>query len=390
MITLLHTSDWHLGRVLAQKSLLDDQRWVLEKRFIPLLDRAKPDVVIVAGDVYDRQVPGQEAVELLNDVLREVVLSRQIPVVLIAGNHDSGIRLDFASDLLRRSGLHIAGRASASPLVVSLPAKPVSLVAVPYFDPVEMRVLLGKQDIDDHNTALRIYLEHIKNTLPAGSMKVFVGHLFIQGGRVSESERILATGKTEDVGGAGQVDGNLLKDWDFAAFGHLHTPQQPGDRINYSGSLLQYGFKEPADKSATVVQLEQGREPDLQRIALEPHHPLRVIRGGFDALLADATADNQREDYLRIEYEAEHPIPFVMERLREKYPNVLEVVRTTADAKTGGVPDVGIAHVQNLGLAELLQSFCETVLTDGMSDERREIVSGVAVAAESKEQGGEA
>jgi len=388
VITLLHTSDWHLGRILDQKSLLDDQRWVLQNRFLPLVDQVRPDAVLIAGDVYDRQVSPQDAIALLNDVLQELVLAKGIPVVMIAGNHDSGARLAFGSDLLRLSGLYIAGRPCASPFTVHLPKKDLLLAGLPYFDPVEVRALLGDDSITDHQAALEKLLAHWRGQLPPASTTVLLAHLFVQGGKSSESERILAPGQEDEVGGAGQVPASLFQGWDFTALGHLHVPQQPAGRVSYSGSLLQYSFSEPANKSATVVELEPGALPRLTRLPMEPLHRLRTLRGTFDGVLDSAAADSSREDYLRIEYDSAVPVPFVMERFRERFPNVLEVVRRLPEAPDGTPATVlGIGHVREFSLRQLLDSFLQYTDHEAVSGEGATILGELASAVETEREG---
>ena len=153
----IHTADWHLGRLFHTVHLTDDQQYVLGQ-FVDLVADVRPTAVLIAGDVYDRGVPPTEAVELLNDVLERIVRGLGVPVVLVAGNHDSPSRLGFGSQFLATEGLHIAGRlpGGGALAVPFADDDGVLLVqAAPYADPIDVRATLGEPDIQTHEQAMR-------------------------------------------------------------------------------------------------------------------------------------------------------------------------------------------------------------------------------------------
>ncbi len=379
-VKILHTSDWHLGRCINQRSLIEDQRWLFEKSFVPMLDRVAPDIVLVAGDIYDRPVPGQDAVELLDDILREIVLARGIPTVVIAGNHDGGTRLGFGADLLCRAGLYMIGHPLPTQKPIELADGKLAVVPVPYFDPLEARALLNNSEIANHDQATRAYLDKVRPKYRKDVAHILVGHLFAQGGQVSESERILAPGACTEVGGAGQVAIEALAGWDYVALGHLHRPQEIAPGARYSGSILQYSFSEPADKSVVLVELDPGRPAQVTLQPLNPMRRLRCLKGRLDDILSAAENDPARDDYVRVEYEADHPVPFVMERVRERYPNALEVVRARAIGGDAGAGEaVGVAHIRSMGLEHLFGEFhrlvSKTELSEGQQKALAELVA---------------
>jgi len=122
----IHTADWHLGRLFHGVHLTEDQAHILEQ-FVAFVKDGKPDVILIAGDIYDRAVPPPEAVGLLDDVLSRLVLGLKVPVVLIAGNHDSPNRLGFGSRLLAGQRLHIFASCSeaVAPVIIKDKAGPV-------------------------------------------------------------------------------------------------------------------------------------------------------------------------------------------------------------------------------------------------------------------------
>lgn len=320
MIRFLHTADWHLGRWLHGTSLLDDQAFVLDQ-LVALARDERVDALVVAGDVYDRSVPAADAVELLDDVLTRLVIEAGIAVIVIAGNHDSGERIGFGGRIAAATGLHLRGTlADLSPIV--LPgAGEVAFHALPYAEPAFVRALPGGDAVTDHQSAMAHALSLLRARFVAGRRNVLVGHAFVAGGSESESERPLA------VGGSGLVGAETFAGFDYVALGHLHRPQCAGSpRIRYSGSLLKYSFAEAEQrKSVTLVELRPGAEPAVREIALAPRRDLRVISGTFAELRDRPAAAGSRDDYLCAVLTDRHPVLDPMARLREVYPNLLEL-----------------------------------------------------------------
>ena len=249
----IHTADWHLGRLFHTVHLTEDQQHVLDQ-FVDLVADVRPAAVIIAGDVYDRGVPPTEAVELLNDVLGRIVRGLGVPVVMIAGNHDSPSRLGFGSQLLAAEGLHIAGPLPAGgSLTVPFADDdgPLLVQAVPYADPIDVRAAFAEPAIQSHEQAMRALTARARDLTPAGARSLFVGHAFVAGAGTSDSERPLT------VGGAGTVPATVFEGFDYVALGHLHLPQRAGaEAIRYAGSLLTYSFKEVTQrKSVSIVEI---------------------------------------------------------------------------------------------------------------------------------------
>lgn len=193
----LHTADWHLGRLFHGRSLLEDQAHLLNQ-FVELVGSERPDAVLIAGDVYDRAVPPAEAVNLLDDTLSRIVLGLQVPVVMIAGNHDSADRLGFGARLLAAGGLHIAGRPGEAGEGLRLRDAwgEVCIQALPYAEPALVRDLLG-QVVADHDAAIAAMLGWMRERGGWGERNVLVAHAFVAGGTESESERPLSVGGAE-------------------------------------------------------------------------------------------------------------------------------------------------------------------------------------------------
>lgn len=326
----LHTADWHLGRSFRQASLVEDQAHVLDQ-LVDLAIHERVDAVVIAGDVYDRAVPPADAVALLDDVLARLVLGAGIRVVLIAGNHDSPDRLGFGGRVAERQGLAMRGTLThLTPVVFDDAFGQVALHPLPFVEPAFARRLPGVQDAHDHQSSISAVMSLLRAQWVPGQRNVLVGHAFVAGGSESESERPLS------VGGSGAVSASTFEGYDFVALGHLHRPQSVGsERVQYSGSLLKYSFNEVDHvKSVSLVEVGQGGAASVHRVALTPRHDVRIVKGTLAELLAVPRGGSALQDYVRAVLTDKDPVLDPMGRLREVYPNVLEL-QFTRDADTG-------------------------------------------------------
>ncbi|MFT3760452.1 exonuclease SbcCD subunit D [Thauera sp.] len=378
----LHSADWHLGRVHHGISLLEDQAHILNE-FVRLAADARPDAILLAGDIYDRSVPPAEAVRLLDLVLTELVQGLRIPVVMIAGNHDGPDRLAFGAGLLGGAGLTVRGPfdAQARPLLLHDAHGTVAVHALPYAEPAVVRSAVasrqggdgeeGVRVIDCHQAALAVQLQAARAAQPPGTRSVVVAHAFVLGGSESESERPLS------VGASGAVDAALFDGFDYVALGHLHRPQQVGQgRIQYSGSLLKYSFSE-ADhvKSVNLVELDAAGACTVERIALTPRRDLRIVEGPLDAILAAGAADPARDDYILARLTDSGALLDAMGRLRSAYPNALAIERPLL---AGDGPGRAGADHRRVRMQDLFASFHRDTTGQPLDDAGATVLERVA------------
>lgn len=360
---LLHTSDWHLGRLFHQVHLTRDQAHVLDQ-IVEIAARRRPDALLHAGDVFDRAVPPAEAVALLGDVLDRIVSDLGIPVVLISGNHDSAERLSFGARLLARGGLHLATtfEAALAPIVLADEHGPVHVHALPYLEPAHVRQALGRDDLHTHDAATRAAVEAIRARVPAGVRSVLVAHAFVAGGAVADSERLLS------VGGSGTVGADAFDGFDYVALGHLHRPQRVrSDRIVYAGSLLKYSFSEADDKkSVAVVEMDAAGACAVARVPLVPRRETRVVEGNLEALLAGAD-ENDRDDYVHIRLLDTGALLDPMGRLRRVYPNALSMERVRPRG-TGDDAAAGRGDHRKRTCVDLFSDFYEQVTGEPVTE----------------------
>lgn len=318
----IHTADWHIGRLFHNVSLVEDQAHVLEQLLVAVRETGAR-ALVVAGDVYDRAVPPADAVRLLDDVLSRVTQGLGVPVVMIAGNHDSPDRLGFGAAMLERQDLHVRGpvRAHVAPVTLGDADGPVHFFPIPYVDPAVARAQLGEEGIRTHSDAMAAVTARIGGGGVQGRA-VAVAHCFATGGEGCDSERPLS------VGGAGNVDVGSFAGFDYTALGHLHRPQQVADRVRYSGSLLKYSFSEAAHhKSVSLVDLDASGNATVEQLPLTPRRDVRVLEGHLEALLEGPGPGESADDYLLVRLLDTRAILDPMGKLRTVYPNVLHLER---------------------------------------------------------------
>lgn len=378
----LHTADWHLGRLFHGASLVNDQAHVLDQ-LVEIARDTKPDVILVAGDIYDRAVPPPEAVELLDEVLSRLVIDLKLPVVLIAGNHDSPQRLHFGSRLLAERRLYVTGHLPprCEPLVLRDAHGAVSFYAVPYAEPSTVRQCLECPEVTDHNAAMSAILARVREKHETSSRSVVIAHAFVAGGSECESERPLS------VGGAGTVDAGAFSGFHYAALGHLHCPQTlGGGTVRYCGSLMSYSFDESGQtKGVYVVDMDGAGGISCETVSLRPRRAVRRISG----LLADllSAEDPAKDDYLEVLLTDAGPVLDAMGRLREVYPNVLHIRRP--EHEPGAAEASDRPNVRAMDDAQLFKAFYAHVTGADLSVEQENAFASIVDEMRRREREGD-
>ncbi|RLA21453.1 MAG: exonuclease sbcCD subunit D [Gammaproteobacteria bacterium] len=317
---ILHTSDWHIGRQFHNVSLIDDQRHQLEQ-IIEIITQEKVDVVLVAGDLYDRSMPSAEAVALLDEVINRISQELAVPLIMIAGNHDSPERIGFGARQMARAGVYLSGvlEPEIKPLRLQDQHGIVEFFSIPYADPATVKSCLDIE-VNSHETAMQAILDRLERS---EHRSVVIAHCFIDGGDESDSERPLS------IGGADKISPSLFKSFDYVALGHLHAPQfKEEPYIRYSGSLLKYSFSEARqNKSVTLVKMDAKGDCEIKLIPLNPKRNMRVIEGALETLLVAAKEDPSSDDYLLVRLTGKEALLDPMSKLRQVYPNILHLER---------------------------------------------------------------
>jgi exonuclease SbcD len=320
-LKFIHTSDWHIGRQFHNVSLLEDQKHVLNQ-LLNYIEQEEVDALVIAGDIYDRAIPPATAVDLLDELLTKICLEMNVPVILIPGNHDCARRLRFGSKQLSMAGLHILGDLlkATEPVVISHPDGDVAFYGVPYNNPEMIRNMYG-QDVSTYDDAHTYLVDQINAKKSADISNVLISHCFIDGAEESDSERPLS------IGGSDRVSYQPCTDFDYVALGHLHSPQFKGKQhIRYSGSLLKYSFSEQHQKKGvTLVELDKNGLKTHSHLPLFPLRDMRILEGELSEIIEQGKVDPSNEDYLLVRLTDRHAILDPMAKLREVYPNVLQL-----------------------------------------------------------------
>lgn len=321
---ILHTADWHLGKTFRKVSLLEDQRHVLDQVFDAIV-KNDIQVLIVAGDIYDKQAPSEASVALFCTFIERVYEKTDAAIVIIAGNHDSGQRLAGPTKLYDRNRILIRGtlERDETSLILNDDHGSVAFSALPYGEIFAARRAFEDETIRSPEDVLRQEVDAARNLKPQDARWVIVAHAFVTGGLPSESERTLSVGTVETV------SSSLFDGADYVALGHLHRPQTAGrDTIRYSGSPLAFGFDE-ADTIKTMTLFDLGADgslQDFQEIAFEPLRKVREVKGLMADLVAEAKKDPS-DDYISAVLLDEGAVVEPAAQLRPYYPNILQTLR---------------------------------------------------------------
>jgi exonuclease SbcD len=325
---LLHTSDWHLGRSFHGVGMLESQRAFINQ-LVEAVAGHQVDVVLIAGDVYDRALPGVDVVHLLDEALVRLT-SAGAKVILTSGNHDSAIRLGFAARLLERGGVHLRTRVENldEPLLLPLGADragkeaALAIYGIPWLEPRLVAGQLGVQTASHFEVtraATSLIREDIaRRAASAPIQSVVLAHTFASGGISSDSERDLS------IGGVGAVPLDLFEGFSYTALGHLHGRQALSPEVRYSGSPLAYSFSEARHrKGAWLVDIGPDGVEAVEEVLFEAARSLAVLRGPLQDLLESPEHAWAETAYCQITLtDAQRPVR-AMDRLRERFPDTL-------------------------------------------------------------------
>lgn len=326
---ILHTSDWHLGRNFGPISLRQDQQ-AFCNRIVELTRDEGVDLVIIAGDIYDRAIPPTESIELFLATVRRLLETGAV-VAAITGNHDSAERVASYGDLLDLSGFYLRGGYKSVGTVVthSFDDGPLDIVLLPFLHPreapddfgtIDEADLLERRRRHSHESVLTEAINRA-NTQLESPRSIAVGHAFVNGGATSESELQL------EVGGTGAVDPNLFGHYSYTALGHLHRPQNvsgPG-HIRYSGTPISYSFSEDHAKSVTLIDMSPAGSCTIQEVDLGVCRGVMTIRGPIGELLQPNRLPGVESKFVRAFVTDRETVLDAKLRLEQRMPWVVEV-----------------------------------------------------------------
>lgn len=369
----LHLSDLHIGKIVNGFSMLEEQKHAF-LQIVEYIKTQSPDAIVIAGDVYDRAVPNVEAVRAFDDFL--TTLSKlNIAVMLIAGNHDSPERLNYASRLLADKGIYLCGIYDGELKKVMLSDKhgEVNFWLLPFIRPATVRAF-ADSEIETYGETLSAVLNN--TNIDYGERNVLISHQFYTSVGVAP---IRSESEINAIGGLDAIDTGYITNFDYVALGHLHRAQQIGkDNIRYAGSPIKYSFSEwKYEKSITLVELNEKGSVDIKSLPLNPLHDMREIRGKLEDVISEKfILQGNAQDYLRIILTDDDEIIDPMGKLRSVYPNIMALdfdnARTSIDVSQIMTDS---ENVQTLSTFELFSEFFLEMSGAVMSEEQSKIIS---------------
>jgi exonuclease SbcD len=380
---IIHTSDWHIGRRFERESLENDQQAFLSW-LAGLVAEERVDLVVVAGDVYDRSLPAEDAVGLLDRGL-DAVRTAGAQVAMISGNHDSARRLGFGAGRQALGGVHVFAddRNPPIPRVLSFGDEQVALVAVPYLDP---HLAPAPRPADDGTRRASTHQNVLADALEAGRLalaaldpmpSIAIAHAYVSGAGLSDSERTLA------IGGADQVDPAVLDGFDYVALGHLHRPQRIGgtDTVAYSGSPIPYSFSEDHPKSVRLLDVTGGRIGDITIVPVPVGRKVVTLTGTLQGLLTDPAHERYTDRWVAARLADDTVQTQPMERLRSRFPHAVSL--RYDNPATGAIVDFGTVGppIEERSDEDVILQFLEEVRDRPPSGSERGLVLNALATA---------
>ncbi|WP_100269153.1 exonuclease SbcCD subunit D [Epibacterium ulvae] len=365
---ILHTADLHLGRQFNGIPLDADHAAILDQIVSAITSRSV-DVLVIAGDIFDRAAPPTSAVRQFNRFLARVASETVAAVVMIAGNHDSGDRIASMAIMTdtRRALIRGAISADEKPLLLTDAHGPVAFTGLPFAYEYAARECFSDEALHTPEDVIAAQVACGRRNIPDGTRWVVVSHAFVSGASSSESERPLTR-----VGGIETVSAAVFEGAHYVALGHLHRPQSVGaSHIRYSGSPLAFGFDESdCQKSMSLVEIDAVGQATIESIPFEPIRQVRVLKGlHAELLLADRS-----DDFIKAVLTDDAPVIDGMKRIRDVFPNACELVYDR-DEKAPEVKSLAGRALAVANPVEVIGDFLEHVRDEGFSENELEVVA---------------
>lgn len=365
-----------MGKTLGDFSLVEDQRDILNK-ICTIAEEKKADAVCIAGDVYDKAIPSEAAVNLLDEFLNRLA-EKKIACYMISGNHDSDDRLNFASRLLSDKGIYIAAKyqGKLEKEVFQDAYGEVNIYLLPYIKASLVRHYFPEEKIESYEDAIRVILE--KAEIDPKERNIILAHQFVAG-KGTDPELAGSEGMGSlNVGQVEKIGYDCFDAFDYAALGHIHSPQKVGrEEVRYSGSPLKYSLSEVNNKkSVPLVTMGEKGVIEIELLPLKPLRDLRHLKGKREKLLAAENIVN-KDDFIYITLIDEEFINDAMGIFQQYYPNTVKIDYENSHTKE--LRDLNLAEfAEERSLEDILSDFYEQVYGCQISEEEKKTLMKVA------------
>lgn len=373
----LHLADLHIGKRVNGFSMIEDQKFVFEQVY-NVIENEKIDGIIMAGDIYDKPVPSAEAVKLFDEMLTRLV-SINLPIFVISGNHDSAERIGFGSDILSAAKVYMSRVYNGNLQKIELEDDygKINVYLLPFIKPATVKNIYKEAEIKDYDDALEYVLSQEK--IDETKRNVIVSHQFVTGAMRSESEEV-------SVGGLDNVSVENYEAFDYVALGHIHRAQQMGrESARYAGTLLKYSFSEEKhNKSMTIVDLKEKGNIEIKEIPVKPLHDLKTIKGKFSEITSEEFyKELKKEDYYRAVLTDEEDILNAIGKLKSIYPNLMSMEYDNTRTRSYSVVD-NVETGETKSPLDYFEKFFEKQNGRKMSEKQRDYL--LEILGEAREE----
>ena len=380
---ILHLADLHLGKILHEQSLIEDQKYMISK-IEEKIEKEKVNAVIIAGDVYDKSFATTDAVNLLDSFLNTLIKTLKVQVFMISGNHDSKDRLGFGNKIFENDGLYISSKYEGKLKKVELEDEygKINIYMLPFIKPADVRRFF-EEEITSYNEAVKKIIE--KEEINEKERNIIIVHQFITSGTFSPER---TESETISLGGTDNVDVSNFDKFDYVAIGHIHRPQRIGrDTARYAGTMLKYSFSEVNDnKSIPIIEFKEKGKIDIDLQQINPIRDLREIKGPLEELLKEENyIGTNQNDYIKAVITNEEPLYDAIGQLRRVYPNVLKLeVKNSKTIKQTEFNENTLEQLKKKTELELFNDFYKMQNNIELNDEQIEIINKIVKEAKNE------
>lgn len=374
---ILHLADLHLGKILQEQSLIEDQEYML-KEIIKIIKNEDIGAVLISGDVYDRSVPPAEAVNLLDDFLKILIKELKIKVFIISGNHDSKDRLGFGSKIFEDEGLYIESKYNGNLRKIEIEDEygKLNIYMLPFIKPVEVKQYFEDDLENNYNTAINKIIK--KEKINKEERNIILVHQFVTAGTV-EPER--SESEVLTLGGIENVDVSNFDDFDYVAIGHVHRPQKIGrDTARYAGTMLKYSFSEiNHNKTVPIIDFKEKGNIVINLKELAPIRDMREIKGPIEELLKKENYEKGNiNDYIKAIITNEETVYDAIGQIRRIYPNTLKLeIRNSKTINSVEEQNLNLEKVKKKSELELFSDFYKSQNNVDLDENQKEIIKDI-------------
>ena len=386
----LHLADLHLGKTLGDFDLRDDQRYIL-KQILAVAESKQVDAVLIAGDVFDKTVPSEGAVQLLDEFIRALV-KHHLQVYMISGNHDSDERLNFGSSLFEANDVNIAAKYQGELFhhVAEDAYGMVHIYQLPFVKASQVKRAFPDAKIETYEDAVREVLAHAE--IDPAQRNILVAHQFVSGKGKDPTLGGSEGALTQHVGTVEKIGYDSFDAFCYVALGHIHSSQSVGrEEVRYAGSPLKYSLSEAGSvkqipdgvrerdgaKQVPIVTVDGEGQVTIELEKLVPMRDLVHIRGAFADIVKDENLIENTQDFVYVTLTDEDVIPDGMRIMRQYYPNTIKLDYDNSRTRELAHVDV-VQATQSRSYEDLIADFYKQMYGVEISEEEMNMMKDVA------------